>query len=221
MPYNTLADDERRLGTDSQLSEGSQREQSSTIESDSMYREFDLRDNTKRPKLRLSNLKDIFNALLLNCTSKVVISAALLGFDIFLMHFLGMQAMTFDGRIVYSPFFVLLSFLEAWATSIVAIIYMPTETDSKQQTIFSLVASVAISGMHYIGMFAATFETTLVPPYTSATVNYTLASFCAVVGITTCFISYAFLAHAVSDHKQRLQGYIQTRKELWKGITHD
>lgn len=183
-----------------------------------MYREFDLRDNSKIPRLRLANLTDIVNALWQNCTTKITVSAALLGFDIFLMHFLGMRAMKFDGRIVYSPFFVLLSFLEVWATSIVALIYMPTETDIKRQTIFSMVAGIAISGLHYIGMYAATFETTLEPPYGSTATNYTMASFCAVIAITTCFISYAFLAHAVSDHKQRLQGYIQTRKELWKGL---
>lgn len=128
--------------------------------------------------------------------------------------------MHFEGRIIYSPFFVVLSFLEAWATSIVALIYMPTDTDIKRQVTFSLVAAVAVSGLHYIGMYAAIFETTLSPPYESTMVNYPLAASCAVIAITTCFISYAFLAHAVSDHKQRLQGYIQTRKELWKGKLH-
>lgn len=133
------------------------------------------------------------------------------------MHFLGMRAMLFDGRIRYNGFFVVLTYVEGSLASLVALIYMPTDSDTKRQSIFSLVAAVAVSGLHYIGMYAATFETTQAPPYTAVEVNYTLAACCAAIAIMTCFISYAFLAHAVADHKHRLQGYIQTRKELWKG----
>lgn len=139
------------------------------------------------------------------------------------MHYLGMHAMKFDGRMRFNKFLVFLSYLEAWFTCVVALIYMPVEIDIRRQTIFSLVAAVAVSGLHYIGMLATTFETTLKPPFGSAEVNYALAASCATIAMLTCFISYAFLAHAVSYHKIRLQGYIQTRKELWQGqiLWHD
>lgn len=194
-------------------------ERSSTIDSDSMYREFDLREAlTNGPsRKRLTSLGEICIALWRGCTFRVLVSAGILGLDVFAMHFLGMHAMRFNGRIRSDPFFTALSFLEAWFASVVALIYMPVETDIRRQLIFSLVAAIAVSGLHYIGMYAATFETLEEPPYSKASINYNLTAVCAGTAIMTCFVSYAFLAHAVSDHKQRLQGYIQTRKELWKG----
>lgn len=219
LPYDTLESQHSSFRDDSELSQQLE-ERSSTVDSDSMYREFDLREVRPAPGSRstshLHTFRDIAGALWTNCTPRIFISGGLLGLSVFSMHYLGMGAMHFEGRMRYNWFFVLLSYLEAWFASVVALIYMPTETDTRRQLIFSLVAGVAVSGLHYIGMFATTFETTIPPPHANRSVNYTLAASCAGIAITTCFMSYAFLAHAVSDHRTRLQGYIQTRKELWK-----
>lgn len=220
LPYNRIDADLRTHTDDSEMSQQLE-EQSSTVDSDSMYRDFDLREVRQAAGNRavdnMGSVRGFLVALSNDCTPKILMSGALLGLNVFAMHYLGMRAMKFEGRIRYNRFLVLLSFLEAWLASVVALISMPVETDTRRQLTFSIVASIAVSGLHYIGMFATTFETTLVPPFEKHLLNYTLAASCAGIAITTCFVSYAFLAHAVSDHRSRLQGYIQTRKELWKG----
>lgn len=216
LPYEAI-DEERGYNDDSEMSQPEER--SSTIDSDSMYCELNLREALQSgdPRRQLTSVRETLVALWHGCTFRVLLSAWILGLDVFAMHFLGMKAMRFDGRIRYDTFFTIISFLEAWFASIVALIYMPVETDISRQVAFSLVAAIAVSGLHYIGMYAATFETSQAPPYEGTAINYNLTAVCAGTAIMTCFLSYAFLAHAVSDHKQKLQGYIQTRKELWKG----
>ncbi len=65
-------------------------------------------------------------------------------------------------------------------------------------------------------MASAHFYTYQLPPYTEGSIPLSLAFSVTFVAVATCFLSYAFLAHAISEHRDRLAGFIETRKQLWK-----
>lgn len=77
------------------------------------------------------------------------------------MHYIGMYSMRMAARIEWNLFLVFVSFLIALAASYAALaILIKTRKNSQQAfliPIASVVMGLAISGMHYVGMLAATF----------------------------------------------------------------
>ena len=82
LSYDTLERAERGLD-ESELSQQNE-ERSSTLESDSIHRELNLREALVRngDRRRLSSLTDLCKFLWHNCTIRIFVSAALLGFDV-------------------------------------------------------------------------------------------------------------------------------------------
>jgi PAS domain S-box-containing protein len=77
------------------------------------------------------------------------------------MHYIGMYSMRMQATIEWNPFFVLLSVLIALVASWAALFILTRlQRESESQTLIlisSVIMGFAISGMHYTGMYAATF----------------------------------------------------------------
>jgi PAS domain S-box-containing protein len=82
----------------------------------------------------------------------------LMGAGICSMHYIGMSAMQMQGRIDYDPSLVACSFLIATGASVVALRLSVASMSIVQRAGGALAMGIAISGMHYTGMAAATFR---------------------------------------------------------------
>lgn len=98
----------------------------------------------------------------------IMIAGQLMGAGIGFMHYTGMEAME-PVSIAYDPFLVLFSMVIAIAASIVALylaFYSNVNSSISGKMGFSVMMAVAITGMHYMGMNAASFS-----PVSSSTLN--------------------------------------------------
>jgi PAS domain S-box-containing protein len=85
------------------------------------------------------------------------LSGIFMGIGIVSMHYTGMVAMRMPADIRYDPLLVALSVLIAIGASIVALWLAFSTTIIWQRFLSAIVMGCAISGMHYMGMAAATF----------------------------------------------------------------
>lgn len=74
------------------------------------------------------------------------------------MHYLGMAAMRMPARLLYEPYMFGLSLLVAFVAATAALGIARRRTGLFVKLAASLVMTVAIAGMHYVGMAAARFE---------------------------------------------------------------
>lgn len=97
----------------------------------------------------------------------IIIGSIAMGLAIVSMHYLGMASMQMQARIVYNPVWFLLSVLIAISASAGALwlAYRPKIFDKRhgilQSALGSVVMGLAISGMHYTGMMAASYYPTV------------------------------------------------------------
>jgi PAS domain S-box-containing protein len=96
-----------------------------------------------------------------------VLSGAFMGLGIVGMHYTGMAAMRMPADIHYSPPLVALSVLIAIGAAIVALWLAGRQQGFPRQAIAAIAMGLAICGMHYTGMIAATFASmaTMAPAY--------------------------------------------------------
>lgn len=125
-----------------------------------------------------------------------VIASILLGAGIGTMHYTGMAAIRLEGEVRYNPSLFALSIIVAVALSYLALkAKASNQGGNKIQTLWvATIMGGAISGMHYIAMFAAYFvkgEVTAIP-----TSWLTTDSLALVVAITTTILALAALASA-------------------------
>ncbi|WP_241657171.1 bifunctional diguanylate cyclase/phosphodiesterase [Halobacillus salinus] len=93
---------------------------------------------------------------------RLLIGSFFIGTGIITMHYVGMEAMRMPASIVYDPWIVALSVVIAYSASFVALIVFRAFSDqpskfSRYSWGAAVVLGVAICGMHYTGMEAATF----------------------------------------------------------------
>lgn len=109
-----------------------------------------------------------------------VISGAMLGAGIGLMHYIGMEAMLLNAELVYSPSVFVISIVIAVALGVLA---MSTYSRSNAargtkgslktiQVITALIIAAAISGMHYVAMLAARFYPNSATPNLNSTAQH-------------------------------------------------
>ncbi|MGE8203217.1 EAL domain-containing protein [Heyndrickxia sp. NPDC080065] len=98
-------------------------------------------------------------------TAQVIIGAFFMAIGIVSMHYIGMEAMVMKGNITYNPFLWGLSAVIAFITSLVALYLLFSIRQNSERprvwlrkTISAIIMGFAISGMHYTGMAAATFN---------------------------------------------------------------
>src|SRR5258708_9939274 len=87
----------------------------------------------------------------------LVLSGIFMGLGIAGMHYTGMAAMRGHAEISYDPLFVALSLVIAIGASTAALWVAFRTTDLRQKLVGAVVMGLAISGMHYTAMRAATF----------------------------------------------------------------
>ncbi|VWC57440.1 MHYT domain-containing protein [Burkholderia lata] len=93
----------------------------------------------------------------------LIVSAIVMGLGVAGMHYLGMQAMSICSGIRYQPWLVALSVLIAILASGAALLLAfdlrrPSTFGRTRQIGSAIVMGVAVCGMHYCGMAAASFE---------------------------------------------------------------
>ncbi len=87
---------------------------------------------------------------------RLVLSGTVMGAGIGIMHYMGMAAMRLDALVMYYAGPFLLSVVNAILCSTVALWLMSRreEADMRRKALAAIVMGVAVSGMHYTGMYA-------------------------------------------------------------------
>jgi len=133
---------------------------------------------------------------------RLLISGSLMGMGIASMHYLGMEAMRMRPSIVFDPGLVALSILIAIVASIIA---LWIAFQLRSENIFSklgkkcagaLVMGLAISGVHYTGMKAASFANgSICTAVAAAFDNVTLAGIVSVSAMLFLMLSLIMSAY--------------------------
>lgn len=110
------------------------------------------------------------------------------------MHYMGMAAMSTAGTISYSTLWVAVSVVIAVVAATSAIWLGSHDRSPLNQVIAAVAMGIAIAGMHYAGMYAATF--TMLPSQTGASASTVSPFFLAVLvsAVTVAILSGALAA---------------------------
>jgi PAS domain S-box-containing protein len=88
---------------------------------------------------------------------RTLASGLLIGTGVTSMHYLGMAAMRMPATLTYDGLWVLGSVVIAMAASVVAVWLAGRDQTTVGRAAASIAMGIAIAGMHYMGMYAATF----------------------------------------------------------------
>lgn len=135
------------------------------------------------------------------------------------MHFSGILALRVpDGRCTLDLALVALSAVICWVVCVVGCILMASmETRLSQQLLFSLIATSGVAAMHFTGMRAAEFWSTL-PPSPDRGYPAGLVTAIFSIAISTCLAANFLLAHSATLARNKLVEIVHTRKNLWAAI---
>ncbi|MEQ1636382.1 MAG: PAS domain S-box protein [Methylococcales bacterium] len=143
-------------------------------------------------------------------------ASVLLGVGISIMHYTGMAAMKLDGFVGYNPFLFTSSIIVAIALSYIALRVKNAGSHSGKlgHVLVAVIMGSAVSGMHYLAMFAAYFvKGEGVPLSASVFTTDTLAILIAVI---TVFLALAALALAAVSRNREITQQLRDNKERWK-----
>ena len=87
----------------------------------------------------------------------ILVSGPLMGLGVAAMHYTGMAAMRVPGNLAYNTPIVAVSLLIAVTAATVALWLTTRQNDVWQKALAAAVMGLAVAGMHYTGMAAATF----------------------------------------------------------------
>lgn len=149
--------------------------------------------------------------------SHVFIGAIFIASGIVSMHYVGMEAMVMGAKIVYNPYLWALSAIIAYVVSLVALLLLfAIKQNASSPRIMlrkigsSLIMGVAIAGMHFTGMAAATFEHDHEHTMTSHTFDTTLLAY--LIGFGILFIlGLAFISTFI-DRRFESQSMMMERR---------
>lgn len=166
---------------------------------------------------------------------KLLFAGTVLGSGIGAMHYTGMAAMHMNAEIYYDPYIFAASIVVAvfLASISIRLIYLRQEKDSKLGLSIStaLVMGLAVSLMHYTGMWATTFVDVPAHELTGFSMNnqelpwfvviisllsLTLVGFATVIGG-----NFESKNEAISLNKNRLQAFINTAHEAIISVDRD
>jgi methyl-accepting chemotaxis protein PixJ len=143
--------------------------------------------------------------------SQLLIGGVLMGIGIASMHYIGMAAMEIDAKIRYNPFLLVLSIAIAIAASIAALwITMQLRTQSHQaarsyKILSAIIMGIAIAGMHYTGMAAASFQRTNSVAVAKDAMQASLSWLGVGIGIGTIIILASTLLASFVDRQMLAQ----------------
>jgi C4-dicarboxylate-specific signal transduction histidine kinase len=137
-----------------------------------------------------------------------------MGLGIVAMHYTGMAAMRMHAELSYDPLFVAFSLVIAIGASTAALWLAFRTTDLGQKIVAAVVMGLAISGMHYTAMRAATF--TVHGPIQRAQASTSLDQTnlaLAVAAITFVILGFALIA-SLSEQKRAEEALRQAQADL-------
>jgi NO-binding membrane sensor protein with MHYT domain len=141
---------------------------------------------------------------------RLVLSGIFMGLGIAAMHYTGMAAMGGHAGLSYDRLFVALSLVIAICASTAALWLAFRTSDPEQKLVGAVVMGLAISGMHYTGMRAATFTA----HETQANGSLDQSSLAlAVAGITFVILACASVASLV-ERKRAEEALRQAQSDL-------
>ncbi|MEA2987972.1 MAG: hypothetical protein QOG83_683, partial [Alphaproteobacteria bacterium] len=130
----------------------------------------------------------------------LALSGLFMGIGIVAMHYTGMAAMRMPAELHYDRVFVAISVFIAIGASIAALWLAFRTTVVWQRLIAAVVMGIAISGMHYTGMAAATFAAHGHPGEAHGAASLAQTSLgIAVAGITFLILVLALVASAIDS----------------------
>lgn len=131
---------------------------------------------------------------------RLVLAGLLMGVGVLVMHYLGMAAMRMPATIAYDRVWVGYSAMIAIAASMVAVRLAFGEHDEGHRVAASVAMGIAIAGMHYTAMHAATFamEPSVQGPVAVAGIEQ--ASLAIIVAIFAIVLLLLALGAARLDH---------------------
>ena len=146
-------------------------------------------------------------------TGDVLLSGPLMGVGVASMHYTGMAAMHIPGNLAYSPPVVALSVLIAVVAATAALWLTFRQNRVWQKSVAAGVMGIAVAGMHYTGMAAASFTAHAGPAAgaygTVGLEQQNLALY--VAGVTFLILFLALVASSIDQ--QRVQRELVVAKE--------
>lgn len=147
----------------------------------------------------------------------VLVAGPVMGIGVAAMHYTGMAAMRMNGHLAYSLPIVALSVGIAITAATVALWLTFRPTSIWQRFAAALIMGVAVAGMHYTGMAAATITAAEAGAHSAhfadtSVDQQNLALY--VAGITFVILFLAMLASAFDQ--QRIQGELQASEERFR-----
>lgn len=146
----------------------------------------------------------------------VFVSGPLMGVGVAAMHYTGMAAMRMPGNLTYNAAIVWLSVLIAVTAATAALWLTFRQNDVWQKLLAAGVMGLAVAGMHYVGMAAATFSDDMPGGMHHAGAmalgQQNLALY--VAGATFLILFLAMLASSVDQ--QRTQGALRDSEERFR-----
>ena len=147
----------------------------------------------------------------------VLVAGPVMGIGVAAMHYTGMAAMRMPGNLAYSLPIVALSVGIAVVAATVALWLTFRPTGVWQRFVAALVMGVAVAGMHYTGMAAATItagEAGIHSAHLAATSVDQQNLALSVAGVTFVILFLAMLASAFDQ--QRIQGELRASEERFR-----
>ncbi|RTE07073.1 bifunctional diguanylate cyclase/phosphodiesterase [Paenibacillus whitsoniae] len=149
--------------------------------------------------------------------SQVFVGATLIATGIVSMHYVGMDAMVMGATLTYNPFLWVLSVIVAYVVSLAALYLLyKVKQQSDSPGIFvkklgsAVVMGLAVVGMHYTGMSAATFRQHGHEAMAVSTINNTLLAY--LVGFGVLFILGVAFISTFIDRRFETQSLMSERK---------
>lgn len=129
--------------------------------------------------------------------TRLITAGLLMALGIVAMHYMGMAAMQGTAHVQYEELWILLSILIAIAAAIASLLLAARDHSALTQALAACFMGLAISGMHFAGMRAATFHAVI--PDEKSGVTLGQGYLATIVGILTFFILACGIAAAQLD----------------------
>jgi NO-binding membrane sensor protein with MHYT domain len=145
---------------------------------------------------------------------RLALSGAFVGFGIIAMHYTGMAAMRGHAALSYEPLYVALSVVIAVGAATVALGLAFRTTELAQMLLAAVTMGLAISGMHYTAMRAASFTAhePINGTWETASLDQTNLAL-AVAGTTFVILAFALIA-SLYEQKRSEEELRQAQAEL-------
>lgn len=147
----------------------------------------------------------------------IVLSGFFMGLGIVGMHYTGMAAMRTPAHLNYNPLLVALSVAIAIGAATISLVLAGRRQNLPRMLVAAMVMGLAIAGMHYSGMAAATFRVTASGEHEHGAPAFEQAHLALAIAATTILL--LCLALTASFYDRRMRRADQRLRILLQGVT--